>query len=57
MTNESKEAAVEGEAARVALRDAIERARELICEAKQVIGKDAAEPDEPPQSLPPNAAA
>ena len=55
MTQEPSEAAKD-EAARVAILDAIERAREFICEAKQVIGKDAAEPIEPPQPLPPNPA-
>lgn len=46
-------AEAEAEAAQSAIQDSIERARELLCEAKQVIGKD----EPPAEPVPPNPAA
>ena len=53
MTKNQDEPAADPEAAQVALRESIERANELICEAKQLIGKGK---DEPPAPVPPNPA-
>jgi len=46
-----RDEAAEAAAAQAAIRESIERARELLCEAKQVIVED-----EPPAPIPPNPA-
>ena len=48
---EERDEAAEVAAAQTAIHVSIERARELLCEAKQVIGKE-----EPPAPTPPNPA-
>jgi hypothetical protein len=42
---EEPDKAADAEAARDALRDGLERARELLCEAKYVIGRNQPAPD------------
>jgi hypothetical protein len=51
VTKNPDEPAADPEAAQVALREGLERAKELVIEAKSVIGKD-----ERPAPVPPNPA-
>ena len=51
MHEKERDEAAEVEAAQAAIHVSIERARELLCEAKQVIGKE-----DPPAPIPPNPA-
>ena len=45
---ENPDDTAKAEAAQEALRDSIERARELVSEARQVIGKEEPSPEGPP---------